>query len=49
MRVLAHPDRCVGAGQCVLTAPVVFDQGPDDGLVALRTTAPPATELDAVR
>lgn len=28
-------DRCVGAGQCVLTAPEAFTQGVDDGKVLL--------------
>nr|UZH43261.1 TdmG [Streptomyces sp.] len=36
MRVLADPGRCIGAGQCVLTAPEVFDQD-EDGLVVLLT------------
>lgn len=32
-RVGAERDRCVGAGQCVLAAPGVFDQDEEDGLV----------------
>lgn len=30
---------CVGAGQCALVAPAVFDQG-DDGLVVLLQESP---------
>jgi len=33
MKVIADLDVCIGAGVCVLTAPDVFDQGADDGLV----------------
>ncbi|EIV92402.1 ferredoxin [Frankia sp. QA3] len=33
MRIVAERDRCIGAGNCVMTAPEVFDQG-EDGLVA---------------
>ncbi|MGA4837866.1 ferredoxin [Streptomyces sp. G45] len=34
MRVTIDGDRCIGAGQCVLTAPGVFTQD-DDGFSAL--------------
>ncbi|GAB3467998.1 ferredoxin [Actinophytocola sediminis] len=37
MRVVADTARCVGAGQCVLTEPDVFDQSDDDGTVVLLT------------
>jgi ferredoxin len=36
-------ERCCGAAQCVLAAPVVFDQA-EDGLVVLLDPAPPASE-----
>lgn len=36
MRVIADLELCIGAGVCVLTAPEVFDQSPDDGSVRLR-------------
>ncbi|MFE7314783.1 MULTISPECIES: ferredoxin [unclassified Streptomyces] len=39
MRITVDTGRCVGAGQCVLTAPDLFDQD-DDGLVTVL--APPA-------
>ncbi|WP_028810390.1 ferredoxin [Streptomyces flavidovirens] len=36
MRVGVDRDRCCGAGQCVMSAPAVFDQSESDGLVLLR-------------
>jgi ferredoxin len=41
-------DRCVGAGQCVRTAPAVFDQD-EDGLVALRDPEPGPEQQADVR
>ncbi|MEV0700459.1 (4Fe-4S)-binding protein [Saccharopolyspora sp. NPDC050389] len=35
MRIEADLDRCVGAGQCVLTEPALFDQNDEDGRVVL--------------
>ncbi|MEJ3658642.1 ferredoxin [Actinomycetes bacterium KLBMP 9759] len=46
MRVTVDGDRCIGAGQCVLAAPEVFDQD-DDGTVVLLQDRPPA-ELHGV-
>jgi len=40
--------KCIGAGQCVLSAPAVFDQD-DDGIVVLRDATPPPSEHEAVR
>lgn len=37
-------DGCVGAGQCVLAAPLVFDQREDDGIVVLLDEDPPESE-----
>ncbi|MEU8913885.1 MULTISPECIES: ferredoxin [Streptomyces] len=34
MRIAINTDRCIGAGQCALTAPGVFTQD-DDGFSAL--------------
>lgn len=37
--IVADLDRCVGAGQCVLTDPDAFDQSEQDGtVVVLRDT-----------
>jgi ferredoxin len=49
MRVHADRDTCIGAGQCVMSAPAVFDQDEDDGVVLLKTDAPPPELADDVR
>ncbi|MEU7281599.1 ferredoxin [Streptomyces sp. NPDC045431] len=53
MRPAAHVrvdrERCIGAGMCVLTAPEVFDQDPDDGLVILLDAEPPTAHRAAAR
>jgi ferredoxin len=41
MRVHADQDKCCGSGLCVLTAPDVFDQRDEDGIVTLLDPAPP--------
>jgi ferredoxin len=43
MRVIVDEDACIGAGNCVLTAPAVFDQG-EEGIVVLLDDDP-ASEL----
>ncbi|MBF9129934.1 ferredoxin [Plantactinospora sp. S1510] len=40
MRVTADLARCVGAGQCVLTEPAVFDQDEEDGTVVVLDSTP---------
>lgn len=35
MRIIADRDRCIGAGQCVLTDSSLFDQSETDGRVLL--------------
>ncbi|GAA3520074.1 ferredoxin [Actinocatenispora rupis] len=49
MRISADTDVCIGAGQCVLTEPAVFDQDDAEGTVVLHTTEPAAEYEDAVR
>ncbi|MBS1676466.1 MAG: (4Fe-4S)-binding protein [Actinobacteria bacterium] len=44
MKVVADLDVCIGAGVCVLTAPKVFDQGADDGLVRVIVETVPSGE-----
>ena len=44
MHITADRERCVGAGQCVLAAPAVFDQD-DDGLVAPLTVDPSGAQM----
>lgn len=48
MRIEANEDRCVGAGQCVRTAPGVFDQDEDGVVVAVAPHPEPALR-DLVR
>ncbi|GAA0643502.1 ferredoxin [Kutzneria viridogrisea] len=49
MKVLIDQDKCVGAGQCVLAAPDVFDQRDEDGIVVLLQEYPPAELHEDVR
>ncbi|MCS7484426.1 ferredoxin [Umezawaea endophytica] len=49
MRVSIDEDGCVGAGQCVLAAPDVFDQRDEDGIVVLLDEAPAPHLHDATR
>jgi ferredoxin len=48
-RIVVDRERCVGAGQCVLTEPAVFDQSDDDGRLELLMERPGAERLDRVR
>lgn len=48
MRVIVDKELCIGAGQCVVTAPDVFDQD-DDGIVDLLTDSPTEGDRDAVK
>ncbi|WP_410658907.1 ferredoxin [Amycolatopsis sp. lyj-112] len=48
MKLEVDRERCVGAGNCVLTAPEVFDQDEEDGRVRLLD-AEPAEAGDAVQ
>ena len=45
LKVRVDLEKCIGAGQCVLRAPRIFDQR-DDGMVILLDDSPP-TELYA--
>lgn len=45
MRVHVDRDRCIGAGLCVMSAPAVFDQEDESGLVVLLDETP--TDADA--
>ncbi|MDT8915895.1 ferredoxin [Amycolatopsis sp. PS_44_ISF1] len=49
MKVVIDQDRCVGAGQCVLAAPEVFDQREEDGIVVLLQENPSAELHEQVR
>ncbi|MFD8495573.1 ferredoxin [Amycolatopsis sp. NPDC059657] len=41
MKVTADTGKCVSSGQCVLTAPEIFDQREEDGLVVVLDAEPP--------
>jgi ferredoxin len=43
--IVADLDRCVGAGQCVLTDPAVFDQNDVDGRVVVLDDTPKDDEM----
>ncbi|MER6944455.1 ferredoxin [Nonomuraea sp. NPDC000554] len=49
MNVVVHQARCIGAGQCVITAPALFDQREEDGIVVLLDPAPGPGLWDAAR
>lgn len=49
MRIVTDTGRCVGAGQCALTEPRVFDQSDEDGTVVLITDQADGDVLDNVR
>ncbi len=49
MKVTVDEDKCCGSGQCVLTAPEVFDQRDEDGVVTLRTPEPAEQQHEIVR
>ncbi|MFD5766385.1 ferredoxin [Streptomyces sp. NPDC127049] len=48
-RLSVDRERCIGAGMCAMTAPDVFDQDPDDGLVLLLEAEPAAGDRAAAR
>ena len=49
VRLEVDQAKCVASGQCVFTAPEVFDQREDDGVVVLRTEEPDDALLPRVR
>ncbi|MBA8826084.1 ferredoxin [Saccharopolyspora lacisalsi] len=42
MKITVDEEKCCGAGTCVLTAPDVFDQRDEDGVVVLLDESPGA-------
>ena len=49
MRIVTDTARCVGAGQCALTEPSVFDQSDEDGTVVLLAETAEGDTLENVR
>ena len=48
MRITTDTDKCVGAGQCVYTAPTIFDQD-EDAIVVVLDQSPGDDQLALVR
>ncbi len=48
MKVIVDSDKCIASGQCVMTAPDVFDQRDEDGIVLLLNDNPSADLADDV-
>ncbi|MFC0602422.1 ferredoxin [Streptomyces palmae] len=49
MKVTIDADRCVASGMCAYSAPEVFDQSEEDGVVVLVQDSPSADQHEAVR
>ncbi|MEV6846427.1 ferredoxin [Actinoplanes sp. NPDC051411] len=49
MKVTVDRDRCIGAGNCALIAPSVFDQDPDEAVVVVLDESPPEDSRAAVQ
>jgi ferredoxin len=49
MKITADTGKCVGAGQCVLTEPALFDQSEDDGTVIVLNETPEGELVEKAR
>lgn len=49
MKIVADTNVCIGAGQCVLTEPALFDQREDDGTVIVLDAEPEGELADKAR
>jgi ferredoxin len=48
MRIILDEQTCIGAGQCVLAAPDIFDQRDEDGIAVLLAETPGEDQRAAV-
>lgn len=48
MKLSIDQEKCVGAGQCVLTAPEIYDQRDEDGVAFLLVEEPEEHHREAV-
>ncbi|MFI0422127.1 ferredoxin [Spongiactinospora sp. 9N601] len=49
MKIIADTRRCVGAGQCVLTEPGLFDQSEEDATVIVLNATPEGELVEKAR
>ncbi|MGW3964013.1 ferredoxin [Amycolatopsis sp. NPDC005003] len=49
MKIIADTGKCVGAGQCVLTEPSLFDQSEEDGTVIVLDDQPEGDLVEKAR
>ena len=49
IRIRIEEHKCVGAGQCVMASPEVFDQREEDGIVVLLNAEPDSALAPSVR
>jgi ferredoxin len=49
MKIVADTNVCIGAGQCVLTEPALFDQSEEDGTVIVLNAEPEGEFADKAR
>ena len=49
IRITIDEQKCIGAGHCVRSAPDVFDQREDDGIVVLLTDEAPDDQAPRLR
>jgi len=49
MKITVDFERCIGSGQCVVSADAVFDQDDEDGRVVVLDASPPDDLLEDVR
>jgi ferredoxin len=47
VKIKADRSACIGSGMCVLTAPAVFDQDDEEGLVVLLVEQPSGADAQA--
>lgn len=49
MRITIEEHKCIAAGQCVLKAPMVYDQREEDGVVIILNDHPTGADQEAAR
>jgi ferredoxin len=48
VKITIDEEKCCAAGQCVLSAPDVFDQRDEDGIVVVLDASPPESQRAAI-